>query len=173
MHDRKAFRILNADIFVLAKPAKNRTKLTRNFANYRLDQGGRATRSSPASNGSVRVVLAASVVGYVLIVMESSASPKGPWSFLYRHDAAVWFWAALSKVVSRKKPNREAQRRHPFVRHECLFRLAENPTIPEKENFLAQTFRSLAVFWDHTCVPLPSVTLRCLVQNECRAPQKI
>jgi len=39
MHDGKAFRIWNTDIFVLAKPAKIRTKLNRAFANDRLDQG--------------------------------------------------------------------------------------------------------------------------------------
>jgi len=76
-----------------------------------------------------------------------------------------------SAVESGKPKGTQLKQKPPFARHECFFRLAESPTMPERENNLSPDIPIIG----HPLVShLRAVALRrCLVQNECRAPQKI
>jgi hypothetical protein len=55
--------MLNADVFELAKPARNRTELNRDFANHcSRGMGSKANSIAPSSHGSVRFVPATTII---------------------------------------------------------------------------------------------------------------
>jgi hypothetical protein len=98
--------------------------------------------------------------------METSTSPQGPWPFLYPHDAALRFWAALSKVANRRGPN--SNRSPPSHGMSAYFDWPKARPCRRGRIISAQIFRSLAILWYHTYVPSRCVVVSCRMNVEPR-----